>query len=295
MPEQPRDPSDEPVQRPTEPAAPTVPSPEPHQPPSPTQPAGSAISASFGEDPARYDRARPGYPRALIDRVVAGRPARTVLDVGCGTGIVARQLQAAGCVVTGVEPDARMAAFAAGRGVGVEVATFEDWDPAARLFDVLTAGMTWHWVDAEAGAEQAARVLRPGGRIALFWNAFQVPPQLAEAFAEVYAELLPEHPMYQHGVRAGKEVYAPLLAGTADRLREAGFEQVEHWRDEWKRTYTRAEWLDLFPTFGGHALLPRTTVAALQEAIGAEVDAVGGEFEVEYATVTVAALRAPRE
>ena len=54
-----------------------------------------------------------------------------------------------------------MAAFAAGRGVGVEVATFEDWDPAARLFDVLTAGMTWHWVDAEAGAEQAARVRGP--------------------------------------------------------------------------------------------------------------------------------------
>ncbi|MEY9927704.1 SAM-dependent methyltransferase [Catenulispora sp. GP43] len=282
--EQPREPNAEPN---AEPAA--TPSAEPHQPPSP--PAGSAVSASFGEDPARYDRARPDYPRALIDRIVGGQPARTVLDVGCGTGIVARQLQAAGCAVTGVEPDARMAAFAAERGVAVEVATFEDWDPAARLFDTLTAGMTWHWVDAATGAAQAARVLRPGGRIALFWNAFQVPPQLAEAFARVYAEILPEHPMYQHGVRAGKEVYAPLLTSTADRLRDAGFEQVEHWRDEWKRTYTRAEWLDLFPTFGGHALLPRATVAALQEAIGAEVDAVGGEFEVEYATVTVAAIR----
>jgi SAM-dependent methyltransferase len=275
MPEQPREPSSE-ADQPTS---------------SPTPPAGSAISASFGEDPARYDRARPDYPRVLIDRIVGGQPARTVLDVGCGTGIVARQLRDAGCVVTGVEPDARMAAFAAERGVSVEVATFEDWDPASRLFDTLTAGMTWHWVDAAAGAEQAARVLRPGGRIALFWNAFEVPAHLAEAFARAYAELLPEHPMYQHGVRAGKEVYAPLLTSTADRLGDTGFEQVEHWRDEWKRTYSRAAWLDLFPTFGGHALLPRATVAALQEAIGAEVDAVGGEFEVEYATVTVAALR----
>jgi len=108
----------------------------------------------------------------------------------------------------------------------------------------------------------------------------------------VYAEVLPEQPMYQHGIRAGKEVYASLLTSTAERLQDTGFERAEQWRDEWQRTYTRAEWLDLFPTFGGHALLPRETVATLQEPIGAEVDAAGGEFTVEYATVTVTAVRA---
>ena len=255
-------------------------------------PADHPISESFGDDPERYNRARPAYPRELIDRIVGGRRGCTVLDVGCGTGIAARQFQGAGCVVTGVEPDARMAAFAAERGLPVEVAKFEDWDAAGRAFDVLTAGMTWHWVDPSAGAAQAARVVRPGGRVALFWNAFQVPRHLADRFAQVYAELLPEMPMYQHGIRAGKDVYAPLLTSTAERLHEAGFEPAEQWRDEWQRTYTRAEWVDLFPTFGGHALLPRETVAALQEAIGAEVDAAGGEFVVEYATVTVTALRA---
>lgn len=39
-----------------------------------------------------------------------------------------------------------------------------------RVFDVITAGMTWHWVDPERGAVQAARVLRPGGLLTLFWN-----------------------------------------------------------------------------------------------------------------------------
>ena len=274
--------------------SPEPPTPEPPTPErsSPTSEAGRRIAASFGEDPERYDRARPRYPRELIDRIVAGRTGRTVLDVGCGTGIAARQLQAAGCEVTGVEPDARMAAFAAARGLPVEVAKFEDWDPAGRRFDTLTAGMTWHWVDPTAGAEQAARALRPGGRVALFWNAFQVPPGLAKAFAQVYAEILPDHPMYRQGaVQDSREVYAPLLTSTAERLSATGFEQAEQWRDEWQRTYTRAEWLDLFPTFGGHGLMPRETVAALQDAIGAEVDAVGGEFTVEYATVTVTAVR----
>jgi SAM-dependent methyltransferase len=250
------------------------------------------ISESFGDDPARYDRARPRYPQPLIDRIVAEKPDRTLLDVGCGTGIAARQFQNAGCTVTGVEPDARMAALATARGLEVEIAKFEDWDPAGRAFDTLTAAMTWHWVDPVAGADQAAHVVRPGGRIALFWNAFQAPPDLVEAFARVYAEILPDQPMYQHGLRAGKDVYAPLLTSTAERLRDAGFEQTEQWRDEWQHTYTRSSWLDLFPTFGGHALLPRETVAALQEGIGNAVDAAGGEFTVEYATVTVTGVRA---
>lgn len=80
---------------------------------------------SFGTDAEGYDRARPGYPDALVARVVAQSPGSDVLDVGCGTGIAARQFQAAGCTVLGVEPDARMAGFARARGLPVEVATFE--------------------------------------------------------------------------------------------------------------------------------------------------------------------------
>jgi SAM-dependent methyltransferase len=57
-------------------------------------------------DPARYDRTRPRYPDAMVERIVAASPGPDVLDVGCGTGIEARQFQAAGCKVLGVEPDA---------------------------------------------------------------------------------------------------------------------------------------------------------------------------------------------
>jgi SAM-dependent methyltransferase len=88
------------------------------------------VAESFGAEARRYDRARPGYPSALVDRIVAASPGRDVLDVGCGTGIVGRQFQAAGCAVLGVDPDARMADLARERGLEVEVATFEAWDPA---------------------------------------------------------------------------------------------------------------------------------------------------------------------
>src|SRR5258706_12445801 len=81
------------------------------------------IAESFGEDPGRYDRTRPAYPAALIDRIIAASPGRDVLDVGCGTGTAARQFLAAGCSVLGVEPDARMAEFGRRGGVAVEMAT----------------------------------------------------------------------------------------------------------------------------------------------------------------------------
>nr|WP_240197174.1 class I SAM-dependent methyltransferase [Nonomuraea lactucae] len=67
-------------------------------------------------------------------------PGPPVLDVGCGTGIAARQFQAAGCRVLGVEPDSRMADFARPSGVEVDVATFEAWDLAGRTFDAVIAG-----------------------------------------------------------------------------------------------------------------------------------------------------------
>jgi SAM-dependent methyltransferase len=51
---------------------------------------------SFGADAERYDRTRPPYPSALVQRIVAASPGPDVLDVGCGTGTAARQFRAVG-------------------------------------------------------------------------------------------------------------------------------------------------------------------------------------------------------
>src|ERR1044072_3713398 len=100
------------------------------------------IAEGFGVDPDRYDRTRPHYPDALVQRLISTSPGTAVLDIGCGTGIVGRQLQAAGCCVLGGEPDARMAEFARTTGVEVDVSALEAWEPAGRRFDAAVAGMT---------------------------------------------------------------------------------------------------------------------------------------------------------
>ena len=110
------------------------------------------VAESFGADAERYDRARPGYPLAMVDRSVAASPGRDVLDVGCGTGIASRLFQAAGCRVLGVDPDARMAGLARRGGLEVEVATFAAWEATGREFAAVSAAPAWPWVAPVAGA-----------------------------------------------------------------------------------------------------------------------------------------------
>ena len=209
------------------------------------------MAESFGTDAERYDRARPRYPDALVDRIVAASPGPDVLDVGCGTGIAARQFQAAGCRVLGVEPDARMADFARrdrGRGRGGDVRGLGQ--PPAGSSTRSSPGQAWHWVDPVAGAAKAAQVLRPGGRLAVFWHVFQPPPEVAEAFAAVYRRVVPDSP-FNLQPRRGRPWTrtSALFAKAADGIREAGgFGDPEQWRFDWERSYTRDEWLDQLPT-----------------------------------------------
>jgi SAM-dependent methyltransferase len=251
------------------------------------------MAESFGADAQRYDQARPGYPDALVARIVAGSPGPDVLDVGCGTGIATRQLQAAGCAVLGVEPDARMADFARARGLQVEVATFEAWQPAGRTFDAVIAAQSWHWVDPVAGAVKAAQVLRPDGRLAIFGHVFEPPAEVAEPFAAAYRRAVPDSPFSNQPARRPLDLYQAAYAKFADKIRETEqFKDPEQWRFDWEQSYTRAQWLDLLPTTGGLTQLPLDKTADLLNAVGTAIDTLGGRFTMNYTTLAATAVRA---
>ncbi|WP_216216255.1 class I SAM-dependent methyltransferase [Amycolatopsis aidingensis] len=250
------------------------------------------MAESFGTDPDRYDRARPRYPEAMVRWLLEVSPGTDLLDVGCGTGISLRPFQRAGRRVLGVEPDARMAGYARRHGAEVEVATFEDWEDAGRRFDTVLAGQAWHWVDPVAGAAKAARVLRPGGRLAVFWNADQPPPELARAFAEVYRRVLPDSPAAARWQATGVDGYARLCDRAADGIAQTGaFTEPERRRFDWERSYTREEWLEQLSTSGGHGRFPEARLAEVLAGIGAAVDDRGGSFPMRYTTLVVSAVR----
>lgn len=222
------------------------------------------VAESFGTDAERYDRARPGYPPGLVERIVAASPGPAMLDVGCGTGIAARLFQAA---------------------------RFEAWEPAGRAFDAVIAAQAWHWVDPVAGAGKAAQALRPGGRLAVFWNSFRPPAGLGEAFAAVFLRVLPKSPL-PGGRLPGPDGYSVLCSKAADGIRQAGgFGDAEEWRFDWDRPYTCDQWLDQLPTCGGAGQLLPAQTQALHSGIGQAIDAVGGSFTMGYTTVVSTAVR----
>lgn len=242
---------------------------------------------SFGTLAERYDRARPSYPRELIDALLADAPA-AVLDVGCGTGIAARLLADRGCEVLGVEADARMAALARAKGIEVEVARFEAWDPGERRFDLLTCAQAWHWIEPRTGALCAARALRSGGRIAVFWNFGELPAELLSELSVLYARLEPalEENSVLLGRRGGRtSAQESGIAGCA------AFGEVEISSFGWQKRYTTAAWIEHVSTHSDHQTLPPARRERLLQAVAQRLERAGGAFDVRYETVLLSARR----
>jgi SAM-dependent methyltransferase len=249
-----------------------------------------ARAESFGAVADLYDRARPSYPAELVDALLADG-ARSVLDIGCGTGIAAVLFAARGCGVLGVEVDARMAALARAKGIAVEVAPFEHWQDRGRRFELLISAQAWHWVEPRAGAARAAAVLAEGGTIGAFWNLGDPPAHVRELLAPIYARLAPE--LENHAVVLG--VHTGRVDETAAGLAACGaFEPAAESWFSWTQSYDTAAWVDFLRTHSDHQALPPARRESLLDAVAEAIESIGGSFEMAHKTVLVSARRRQR-
>jgi SAM-dependent methyltransferase len=137
-----------------------------------------------------YERGRPDYPAAAIERIVATLglgPGRTVLDLAAGTGKLTRLLTPSGANVVAVEPIREMRAELERRlrGVAVLGGTAERIPLRDAYVDAVTAGQAFHWFKADEALREIHRVLRPGGGVALVWNARDERNPLQAALSEI--------------------------------------------------------------------------------------------------------------
>ncbi|REK84642.1 class I SAM-dependent methyltransferase [Streptomyces inhibens] len=139
-------------------------------------------AGSFGAAADAYERGRPSYPPEAVAWLVS-EDARTVVDLGAGTGKLARALRVPGREVVAVEPSVGMREQFSQVLPDVRVleGTGESIPLPDSSVDTLVCAQAWHWVDPERAVPEAARVLRSGGRLGLVWNCRDVSvPWVAE-------------------------------------------------------------------------------------------------------------------
>jgi SAM-dependent methyltransferase len=226
-----------------------------------------------------YDRVRPSYPEALADDLVAELPGRDVVEVGAGTGKATVLLAARGLHVTCIEPDDGMAAVlaencAALPVVEIVVSSFEDWRPT-RLHDGLVAAQSWHWTSPEHRYRDAARALREGGVLALFWNGTDWDrTPLAEVIDNVYR---------RHGLLRDdrpKPSQDPNQWPLDELQTLQTFSDVELRTYRSTATYSAQEWCDYAASTSEHLILDQGRNAALLADLRRTLDREGGVVEV---------------
>lgn len=160
------------------------------------RPVDTRRARGFDAWAADYDRYRPGYPEELFltvaQRLTLPKHPR-VVDLGAGTGRASLAMAELGWRVTAVEPGKSMldVLLASATRDGLLVATVQanaertGLDSASA--DLVTAGQAFHWFDADSALAEMARITRPGGGIALFWN---VRDAARSPFLAAYAKLL---------------------------------------------------------------------------------------------------------
>lgn len=140
-----------------------------------------------------YDRGRPAYADRAVDfalEPVRDRPGLRALDLGAGTGKLTRQLLDRGVDTVAVEPSDAMRKVLAHRcrAATVLAGSAEELPLPDGAVDLVVAGQAFHWFDRERALPEIARVLRPGGLLALFYNARQDAVHWVAALSEIIRE-----------------------------------------------------------------------------------------------------------
>ncbi len=168
------------------------------------------LARSFGPVAEAYDRGRPAFP-ADAARWLVGRDAATVLELGAGTGKLTRELVALGHDVHASDPDPDMLGILKRHlpDVPTSECSAEEIPLPDRSVDVVVAGQAFHWFDHDLALPEIARVLRPGGALAVAWNNRNAKiPWVRKLWA-----LLGEQPTIKEGVDGSMDalVTSPLF------------------------------------------------------------------------------------
>ncbi len=176
------------------------------------------FSDHFSSQAADYARYRPTYPPALIAALAQAAPARALaIDVGAGNGQCALALARHFEQVIATEPSAAQLANAiAHPRVEYRCESAEKISLAAGSADLLTAAQAAHWFDWPVFVDEAQRVLRPDGVLAIWtYGVFEVSPRVDALVQDFYRDVVGpywprERSLVEEGYRSLAFPFQPL-------------------------------------------------------------------------------------
>ena len=201
------------------------------------------MAVDFGRTADDYARHRAGFPEALFDRLLRDgmvAAGQRLLDLGTGTGSLARGFAQRGLQVTGLDrssamlDQARRLDRAAGVRVSYIAARAESTGLREASFDAVSAGQCWHWFERARAAREVRRLLRPGGRVIIVH--FDWLP-LAGNVVEATERLILQHSPGWRG-HGGSGVHPAWLGDLA----LAGFAVLETFSFDQAVSYSHAAW-----------------------------------------------------
>jgi SAM-dependent methyltransferase len=248
------------------------------------------LDKSFDAIAELYDRARPGYPDSVFERILefsALGPRATLLEVGSGTGKATVPFARRGFRILALEPGddlskvarARLAEF---EHVDVQTTSFENWDPGSRSFDLAFIAQAFHWLDPDRRLPKLAGVLRRPGTLAVFGNSASIADRtLNDALRSVYARIAPALTQGDNARAWYASPDSPILLQlrSSSCFREATCEFFS-----WEQALSTSEYCDLLATYSDHSTLPSTQFNELMAGITAALDGHGGIVLLKYET-----------
>jgi SAM-dependent methyltransferase len=250
--------------------------------------------ATFDGVAETYDAARPRYPRAVVDDLVAlcgVRSGDRVLEIGCGTGQLTVELARRGLDVTAVELGSALAAVAR-RNLApfpkarVVPGAFEEY-AVPEPVDAVVAASSFHWVPPEVRVARSAAALRPGGSLAVV-EVRHVAGGTEGFFAASQDCYLRFDPETKPGFRIPTADEVPPAYPELDD--SALFGSVQRRRHSWELDYSAGRFRALLSTYSSHIDLPAWRRVGLLDCVAMLIEErFGGTITTRYLAELVVA------
>lgn len=241
-------------------------------------------SERFNEAAEYYDRYRPSYPFALIEQIVqeASLTAESrILEIGAGSGKASELFLDRGYELLCIEPGPQLAELGRqkhkDKNVRFVTSRFEHWSGPEKDFDLIFSAQAFHWVPQPEGYRKCGRLLKPGGRLALFWNFYlQGDSDMEQEIAEVCAQ-------YEVSwFNKLEEIERRVDRTTSELSAREEFRKTEVYSYPWESRDDAESFINFLRTSNGFIGLPEAQKSELSSKLYEIVDKNGGILQRNY-------------